>query len=490
MRNAARAIMVVLACGASGLGLRGLDAQTQSSAPRPGEGQKVGAVFQTGVPPHAGSVILGRPTDRSVTLSILTNSTIRARVDYGPAAEPARQRTDAFDLKSGEPRDMVLDGLARDTAYGYRVLDADTGAPLLPAGGDGAFHTCRPPGSTFTFAIQADSHLDEFTDLDLYHAGLTNVLAGKPDFLIDLGDTFMTGKHPNRESAARQYAAQRYWLGLAGQSAPVFLALGNHDGEEAFRPGAAAENGLAVWACRLRKSLFPNPEPSAFYSGNTAPHPFAGALQDYYAWEWGDALFVVLDPYWSSGWTRGGREPWNMSLGKAQYDWLVRVLRASTAKFKFVFIHQLVGGLDAGARGGAEAAKLYEWGGLNTQGHDEFAARRPGWEGPVHRVLVESGVQIVFHGHDHFFARQALDGVVYQLVPQPAHRDSRKHQAAEYGYQQGDFMPNSGHLRVTVSPVQAAVEYIRTPTARAPRQDVRSGKAAFRYEIGPEAPKP
>jgi hypothetical protein len=211
-------------------------------------------------------------------------------------------------------------------------------------------------------------------------------------------------------------------------------------------------------------------------------HPHAGLLQNYYAWEWGDALFVALDPYWYSGSTRGGREPWNMTLGRTQYEWLVGTLRGSKARFKFVFIHQLIGGLDAGGRGGAEAAGLYEWGGRDAVGNDTFSKERPGWAAPVHRLLVETGVRIVFHGHDHFFARQELDGVVYQLVPQPAHRNFRNHQAAEYGYQKGNFLPNSGHLLVRVAPEGVTVRYIRTGDARMLRHGIRNGEAAFTYE--------
>lgn len=84
--------------------------------------------------------------------------------------------------------------------------------------------------------------------------------------------------------------------------------------------------------------------------------------------------------------------------------------------------HQLVGGLDKGGRGGVEAATLFEWGGREKDGRDTFAVNRPGWEKPVHKLLVENDVSAVFHGHDHFYAHQELDGIVYQLVPQPAHR--------------------------------------------------------------------
>jgi hypothetical protein len=174
-----------------------------------------------------------------------------------------------------------------------------------------------------------------------------------------------------------------------------------------------------------------------------------------------------------------------MTLGKNQHDWLAHTLRASRARFKFVFIHQLTGGLDASGRGGAEAASLYEWGGRNSEGKHEFAAQRPGWECPVHALLIDTGVQIVFHGHDHFFARQQLDGVVYQLVPQPAHRNFRRHQAEEYGYRQGNFLPNSGYLRVRVTPDRVSVEYMRTADERIRRHGIRNGQSAFSYSVSP-----
>lgn len=83
------------------------------------------------------------------------------------------------------------------------------------------------------------------------------------------------------------------------------------------------------------------------------------------------------------------------------------------------FIHHLAGGFGKDARGGAEAAGLYEWGGHNPDGTDVFREKRPGWPLPIHDLLVRKGVSVVFHGHDHLYARQDLDGIVYQAVPQP-----------------------------------------------------------------------
>ncbi len=46
----------------------------------------------------------------------------------------------------------------------------------------------------FTFAIQADSHLDENTVPALYEKTLAQIKADAPSFLMDLGDTFTVEK--------------------------------------------------------------------------------------------------------------------------------------------------------------------------------------------------------------------------------------------------------------------------------------------------------
>ena len=441
------------------------------------------SVFLTDVPEEPGSVILGRPEATSVTLSFLWQKGAETVLVWAGAAEKLPSQGRKVSLTPGEPLRVVISGLAPNTAYSYALLDASTKKRLLPADGNGSFHTARAPGSAFTFTVQADAHLDGSCSAELYKRTLLNVLAEAPDFHIDLGDTFMTEKHASRESAAKQYAAQRYYFGLIGYRVPLFLVLGNHDGENLDRSGRTEAGGLADWSHGMRARYFANPSPDGFYTGNGTRHAAAGLPENYYAWTWGDALFVALDPYRTSLPTRGGSEPWNMTLGKAQYDWLAKTLRGSKAKFKFIFIHQLVGGSGNGGRGGSEAAALYEWGGHEPDGEYDFAENRPGWEKPIHKLLVEAGVNLVFHGHDHFFARQELDGVVYQLVPQPAHRDAVRQQAVEYGYKKGDFLPNSGHLRVRVRPSGAEVTYIRSAEQKLEGEGITNGEDEFSYTI-------
>ena len=419
-------------------------------------------VMLPSVPDFPGNVILGRPTATSVTLSLLWNSDAEMNLVWGAGSGRVPAEGRKILLRAGEPKQVVVDGLVPDTRYAYALLDVKTQKRLLPADGEGFFHTARSPGRVFTFTIQADSHLDASTVPDLYRRMLVNALADKPDFHIDLGDTFMTDKHTTRESAANQFLMQRYFFGMIGHSVPLYLVLGNHDGEGLNRNAGPGSDELSVWSAGMRNRFFVNPVSDRFYSGNAKPEATVGLLANYYAWEWGDALFVVLDPYWTSKPTNGGKNPWNMTIGTMQHDWLVQTLQNSKARFKFVFIHQLTGSYHTVGRGGAEAATYQEWGGRDLGGGDGLANNRPGWREPIHRLLLENGVTAVFHGHDHFYARQELDGIIYQLVPQPAHRNDRMHHAEEYGYKGGFFLPNSGHLRVKVTPDVVTVEYVKT----------------------------
>ncbi len=136
-------------------------------------------------------------------------------------------------------------------------------------------------------------------------------------------------------------------------------------------------------------------------------------------------------------------------------------------------------------RGGVEVATLWEWGGRNMQGEMEFEKYRPGWRKPIHQMLVDSGVSIVFHGHDHIFVKQDLDGIVYQEVPQPSHaRAGNTRTAAEYGYLAGEIQPSSGYVRVRVDADAARVDYVRTAVGNNPNA-ARNGEVTYSYTVKP-----
>jgi len=314
-------------------------------------------------------------------------------------------------------------------------------------------------------------------------------VADRPDFHIDLGDTFRAThlKVVNYQEIEKLHLAQRQFFGLLCHSAPLFLALGNHEEKVGWELDGTPNN-VPVWATTSRKIYYPNPVPGDFYTGSETVEPFVGLRENYYAWEWGDALFVVLDPYWYT--TRNPKETkdsWDWTIGNEQYRWLKRTLEASSARFKFVFAHHILGE----GRGGIELAGLFEWGGHNKQGHWELDQRRPGWKLPIHPLMVANGVTIFFQGHDHVFVKQERDGVVYQECPMPA--DPTYTRCLETGncngparpdaYLSGDLLENSGHLRVAVSEAKVTVDYVRSWLEKNEGEGRINGQTAYSYTV-------
>jgi hypothetical protein len=176
------------------------------------------------------------------------------------------------------------------------------------------------------------------------------------------------------------------------------------------------------------------------------------------------------------------RDLWQVTLGDAQYAWLTRTLEQSRARYKFVFAHHVMGT----GRGGVEGADYYEWGGRDRRGVDQFRTRRPTWPLPIHHLMVRTGVTIFFQGHDHLFAHQEKDGVIYQSTPNPA--DPTYTAFNREAYRSGTIFPNSGHLRVSVTPDSVRVAYIRSYLPADTSATQRDGAEVYGYTVRPRAP--
>ena len=453
-----------------------------------------------------GQELLGCPTDQSVTVNAMALGPVEAFFEYGPHEGPFNMQTGLIRAAGGSPIEATLGGLLPNARYDYRMRYRRPGDSVFMAGARHTFMTQRPPGRSFRFTIQSDSHIQQSLSAEddrecaLYAIVMRHIAEQSPDFHVVLGDTFHSEFYVGRnvldlEETIERHLDQRPYLDLVCHSAPFFFALGNHEGEQGWRLDGTANN-LAIWATLARKQVYPLPVPDGFYAGNAIEENFVGLRENYYAWQWGNALFVVLDPYWYtitkphpfplSGGDPGSGDNWDWTLGREQYDWLRDTLLGNAAAFKFVFCHQVTGGVDTYGRGGIEAARhalggrgSFEWGGEDPNGTFAFQQRRPGWNRPVHDVLIEGGVTIFFHGHDHVFVKQDLDGIVYQECPRPSD--------ATYGYgyfnqglyTHGDMVCNSGYLRATVAPQAVTVEYIR---AYLPGEGP-DGQVAYSYMI-------
>jgi hypothetical protein len=433
-----------------------------------------------------GAVILGRPTATSICISYLGAIAGQGWIRYGQSPDQLDLATVPQALPAGEPVEYELNGLLPDTRYYYCMFTKTAGGD--PVASDTAmFHTQRAPGSSFTFEIMGDSHPERTNnqfDPALYSQTLRAAAADQPDFYMTIGDDFSvdTLATETLDNVRQIYLNQRNYLSLVARSAALFLVNGNH--EQAALPNLdGTPDNVAVWAQNARNNLFPLPAPDGFYRGDEQSVDFIGLLRDYYAWTWGDALFIVLDPYWHSPISvdvdDSGVKPdlWEMTLGDAQYAWLKQTLEQSSAKYKFVFAHHVHGT----NRGGIELANLYEWGGYDKNGTWRFAEKRPGWPLTIQQLLAQNGVTIFFQGHDHVFAHQELDGVVYQTLPEPADPNYALYFADKY--LSGDLLPNSGRVRVRISGEAVKVEYVRSYLPQDATLEHPDGEIAFAYTI-------
>jgi hypothetical protein len=427
--------------------------------------------------PFLGNVLLGSPTSNSMMVSCLTSGEIGGGyLSWGSSDQALNSYSYFKYTDSLNPGIFTISGLEADKDYYYQFnfLNHTGEWRSTPVN---KFHTARPPGAPFSFTIQADSHLDGNSDLATYQLTLSNIKNSNSDFHIDLGDTFMTEKFstpltnfvsraPDFETVNNRYRYERNNYGALTSSVPLFLVNGNHDGELGWLLDGSPQNN-AVWSTLARQKYFLNPAPSGFYSTDTISDIWTGQRSSWFAWTWGDALFVALDPYWNTIKTPTS-DPWTQTLGTKQYSWLSDTLKNSTAKYKFIFIHNIIGGLIGEMRGGIEAAPYFEWGGKNLDGTDVFNQKRPGWAMPLHQLFVKNGVTAVFHGHDHLYAKQDLDGIVYQEVPQPSAINFSNYNsiASAYSYKAGTILGSSGFIKVTVGPKSVQAQYIRTWLAK------------------------
>ena len=409
---------------------------------------------------------LGKPTQRSIAMKVFFDAPVEISVQYGLSSGKYTMESPWQSVKAMEPGEINLSNLTANTTYFYRLQFRVPNSAAVSYRPEYKFQTQRAVNANFSFVVQSDPHLDEQSDSALFRLCLKNQLADKPDFMLDLGDILMTDKLKNAAGVIPKdtitYRSQlfRNYYETISHSVPIFISMGNHEGESGWNLNNTANN-IAVWGTLDRKKYFMNPSPNEFYSGDQTVHPFVGLRENYYEFTWGDAQFIILDPYWYTSTKPDANNGWRWTLGKTQYDWLRNSLEKSKSKFKFVFAHQLIGG-DPNGRGGIEFADLYEWGGKNLNGSDGWATNRPGWYKPIKDLLTENRVTIFFHGHDHFFAKQDKDCLVYQETPQPSHPVFlTANSATDYGYVKGDIYPNAGHLRVNVSGDGVKVDYVR-----------------------------
>ena len=352
-----------------------------------------------------GAPMVFRPTDHGFVLNAVLASGSPADLTAAvrPYGASIWQAALPAEVVAPDVAQWNIDGLLPGARYEYEIRSpVDVGpAQSLFAG---TAVTERRAGDAFVFALISDSHIgphSEFTNqgnwCTLAAVGRA-VGAASPDFVLNLGDMldfheFGFNDPPPDESLTREaYLNYRVLLSSSLGNAALFPVIGNWDGED----GWFSSDQISL-SRQARLLYMPGPLPTTYPQSGSA-------AEDYYAFTWGDALFIVLNvmsytptPHLLS---TGAGAPDDWTLGSEQFDWLSSTLAAATSKWRFLFIHHAVGGaagdLDDSVygRGGGQSAYVGE-------------------QARVHQLMRNYGVQIFFYGHDHVFTDMTVDGIHY-----------------------------------------------------------------------------
>lgn len=454
------------------------------------------------------NTILGRPSKNSIAVSVLSQSSGVAYVEYGTSGKTFPSKSAQLQIQPGNPTVFELKNLRPNQKYFYRVRSKQASEKTFAMSKNYFFQTQRSLNKGFTFSLHGDTHPEragKMFNVDLYKVTLANIASQNNDFHILMGDDFsidpiIAKRQATKENVEKIYQTHREWLSALGATTPIFLVNGNHEQAAQYLLDGSTSNP-AVLAGNARNKFFPQPAPDGFYTGDELEVPGIGKLRDYFAWNWGDALLITLDPYWHSKYAvdnvagvtteenstnkKSGsgaqkvNDLWQVGIGDAQYAWFKKTLEDSNAKYIFVFTHHVMGT----GRGGVEVSTNYEWGGKDPKGVTTFKEQRPNWELPIHDLMVKHKVSIFFQGHDHIFVTQERDGLIYQSMPNPA--DGTFSMFNDSAYKSGTKAPNSGHVRVSVNPEVAKVEYFLS--ARSSDVSRKNMTVAHSYEVNPRS---
>jgi hypothetical protein len=378
----------------------------------------------------------------SVVLSSGDPSVLRARVrpedatSFGELEEPVVRAADVAEWRLG--------GLSPSTRYVYQILDVSGETPMPLH--QGSVITARPPGESFTFALLSDSHIG--AHLEYGNQGDEVVLAAvgqaiestRPDFFVNLGDMLdfheygFNAPPPGGDVTRLAYLNYRMSIAGAAANAAHYPVIGNWEGEN----GEYTPEQIA-WSREARMRYMPGPDPETYPEGGSTG-------QDYYAFTWGDVLFVVLNVMTytpTAHLLRSTDRADDWTLGADQLEFLRQTLENATTSWRFLLIHHAVGG-----KAGDPANSGYGRGGGQAADVGEQAI--------VHQLMLDHGAQAFFYGHDHVFTDMVVDGIHY-TAPGSAGAPWMFSQA-ETGYAQSWL--ESGWGRVDVTPDSVHVTFL------------------------------
>ncbi len=368
---------------------------------------------------------VGAVTDTSAQVVVVTPHQLDSfSIQYGTDIRYGNETTPHPRVTGAIKTDLA--GLRADTLYHYRIQWTKNGATGY--GRDRTFRTARNQGRPFTFVITADSHLLDFGDFyDIMTDTLKPLLESVgADFWVDLGDLIGAdiGVHWTPDHANALYTRALWGINTIAHSLPFIPVVGNHEMINQYYGSDGCPFGAGLLDIRCQDVMgvrYGNP--LAAYQGSARISFFplydhAPALPDpdyktFFAWEWGDALCIALDPFlYTTEFPTccDGIKP-VFTLGEVQKNWLLDLLHHDNHTWKFIFMHQHGGQPPSTQYWGAQCIpECYGRGGAATV---ESSIQYQEWI----RDLTDRHQVVIFLGHDHVFSTGIHQGIRFVTCP-------------------------------------------------------------------------
>ncbi|HZR13908.1 MAG TPA: metallophosphoesterase family protein [Acidimicrobiia bacterium] len=274
----------------------------------------------------------------------------------------------------------ALTGLTANTSYCYHLTQGSTD---LQNGAPGTFTTAVTPGATtpFSFAVIGDFGGGTPDETNV----LSRVRASNASFVVSVGDNaYPDGTQSDYGDIGDGNVFNLDDWPLGGQTKSWFLAQGNHgfDISQPYLQNFPETSAVTSSGGRMQQDQY------CCIPAMQQTNTFASA---WYAFNWGNARFYVLEVAWSDNYPAfeadfeghwNGPVPGCAACG-AELQWLKSDLAAhASTPLKFAFFHY----------------PLHSDGG---DGSDTYLDGPNGLEG----LLASNGVNIVFNGHTHDYER-------------------------------------------------------------------------------------
>src|SRR4051812_49240331 len=92
-----------------------------------------------------GTIVLGRPTNKSVAANLVAPSALSTYLEYGTQSGAYPAQIDPVTLTANAPQEVTINALAANTRYYYRIRFRATNVAAYDASPEYSFMTARAP---------------------------------------------------------------------------------------------------------------------------------------------------------------------------------------------------------------------------------------------------------------------------------------------------------------------------------------------------------